>query len=446
MADVDSDGLSGSLTGGRGFSITSDTPLGRRDLFRAVATAMLAGMGIGSQRQGAQRSDTLTANALAQTTSGAVVWQEGDTTVAQSGRGEIARGEATTVLQEALDTAGDQGVLVTAGDYVLDPGLVLPDDASLAGIGAASRLVLAEETEGQINVALDARDSERVTVRNLRLSGNDTEQPESSVTYGLSLEGADSQVSNCLVEDWPGIGIHAKGTDGVRVWGNTVSGCREDGIALEGCADSFVLGNVTRKNRYNGIVLKNGTVSTLVAANLIADTDEVGVLLLNGCRTNSVSHNHIDTTGFHGIAVETDSGFEDCTDNQILGNDISNTNYKGVYLRQSDLNRIQSNDITQTGESGIVVSRSRCCQITANRIQPGSGSDSKPPRAIVVDDEGRTEPIQVVGNQIVASGESSDSSMIAVTPSEECTVEANQVVQTTADGFAVVSDESGGPE
>jgi parallel beta-helix repeat protein len=419
--------------------MTADPPLDRRDLFRAVATVMVAGMGIGSQRLDGLRSDSPASRAMSRRAYGAVVWRDRGSTVASDQRGEIARGEATSVLQRALDIAGDRGVLVAAGDYVLEPGLELPDGASLAGIGPDSRLVLAEGTEGRINVALDARDSERVTVRDLRLSGNRDEQPESSVTYGMSLEGTNSRVSNCLVEGWPGVGIHAKATDGVKLSGNTVSRCREDGIALEGIDDSFVLGNVTRANGYNGVVLKNGTTSTLVAANLVADSDEVGVLLLNGCEHNSVAHNHVDRTGFHGVAVETDAGFEGCERNQIVDNQISNTTYKGVYLRRSDFNQVQFNAIRRTGEGGIVVFESASCQITGNRIQTGSGPASGHSRAIGVDDGGQTASIQVVGNQIVTREGRSDATVVDVTHSGESVVEGNQIVRMPDDP-AVQSD------
>ncbi len=105
--------------------------------------------------------------------------------------------------------------------------------------------------------------------------------------------------------------------------------------------------------------------NNVVISSTIAANNDVGIRIQGGSnnriganpQTTPVEANQITGNGKDGIAINTASNGTAATDNQVLGNTISNNGARGVYVKDagSVRNRISQNSITGNSSFGILI-------------------------------------------------------------------------------------------
>ena len=113
------------------------------------------------------------------------------------------------------------------------------------------------------------------------------------------------------------------------------------GINLTG-RNNVMIKNMEVKAFSYGIYLYFSSNNT-IRQNNIADNRLSGISL-HKSSTNSISENHITANYFNGVFLSRSSDY-----NNIIGNDITNTDWWGVRLYSSSHNKIHRNNITLNG-------------------------------------------------------------------------------------------------
>ncbi|MDQ3982837.1 MAG: right-handed parallel beta-helix repeat-containing protein [Actinomycetota bacterium] len=375
-----------------------------------------------------------------------------------------AVGDGVTNDSEALRQAQDQGGILffPPGTYLVNPELLAPRDGALwVGAGSARSVIkLADGTGGYV---VDLNTKRDVEIRDLGIDGN---RAAASSFLGIRLiecaririervwlfdvtgtcvgyEGANADVvvrgcrmtamgssgingidrtgasldrfafENNFVttgagDPGSGVGIQAySGSDGA-VSGNVVDGETGqflNGIMLRGCRRVRVLGNVSRRNRHDGLTFMQGCESVVVVGNVFTDSYETsGIFVIDGTsdgygpsRGIVVTGNSLDANHLAGIRFG--GGFEDSA---IEGNSCSRNARFGIVCPNGDAFnvRIRGNVVAENGEAGILAAGGRDLAVEDNSVRNNGFNTSTPASRSGIFFAG-VQDCSVVGNRCI---------------------------------------------
>ncbi|MDQ4023965.1 MAG: right-handed parallel beta-helix repeat-containing protein, partial [Actinomycetota bacterium] len=375
-----------------------------------------------------------------------------------------AVGDGTTNDSDALRRAQEQGGILffPPGTYLVNAEVLAPRDGALwMGAGAARSVVkLAGGSNGYV-IDLNARRD--VEIRDLGIDGN---RDEASSFIGIRLIGcervrvervwlfdvtgtcigyegpnADVVIRECRMTEMGSSGVNGIDGTGARlerfalennyvttgsgepnagvglqvysgsegtVSSNVVDGTTGqflNGIMLRGCRRVPVFGNVSRRNRHDGLTLLEGCESIVVVGNVFTESYETsGIFVIDGApggygptRGVVVTGNALDANALAGIRFG--GGFEDSA---VEGNSCSRNQRFGVVCPNGDaLNvRIRGNVVADNGEAGILLAGGRDLAIEDNSVRNNGSNTSTPASRSGIFLAG-VEECSVVGNRCV---------------------------------------------
>jgi parallel beta-helix repeat protein len=272
--------------------------------------------------------------------------------------------DSTTAIQQALDDAATEGavVLVPAGTYSITSWLVVPGGVTLEGTSRTRSVIKAIANSGLIRTG-----GPEVTIRNLRLQGNDAVVVQNDAVVLLH---SDCRVEGIDIVSWSRWAVAAYTT--TRVPGDYTDdgGAAEAAISrvtirdcnLLGPSGEIVPGTPGQFANQGGVYLGPG-VSEFVVEGLVLDASPGPSSTGNysGVRADTsefglISGNRIDGKGrtFDGIVAW---GAKHIT---ILGNIVRNPHDDGMTYRDNGNGQpaeeilIANNEFYNCGTSGVL--------------------------------------------------------------------------------------------
>lgn len=313
-------------------------------------------------------------------------------------------------LQAALDALPPSGgvVQIGPGQWVLhEPLVVRKDDVLLVGAGTATHLKNAN-TQGQPALIIEppglAQNPRaglwRVSVQNLRLTGNDqsgsgivarhvNEIYLSGITvsyhggHGIHLDNCyeDPRICNCLITYNKKTGLQLDGCHDIVVCGNQF----EENLDALVCQDGFNLcmtGNCLDDHLRHGVVIEN-TYGSVVSGNMIEECQGTAIILDRDCygitlSANVIAHESsggIDLRDAHGCAVSANTFTIVKKDALRIGPGsgritVTGNNFSNSFIGEGAQKRTKND----SDAAGIVLEGTRDIAITGNLF---SGLTSK---------------------------------------------------------------------
>ena len=247
----------------------------------------------------------------------------------------------------AAGAAGGGSVYLMEGTYIVDGSISVPNNVNLTGAGPATIIKVKNSYNANLNVIVNSGTT-RVTVQNLRIDGNKSQQAGAFIMNGILFSGMGSgsgaaaidggKISNVYASNifngasspFGGMGIYVGGNNNT-ITGNTTQGNGGAGIYATG-SNNTINGNISQGNTGDGINTGAGT-GGVTANNTITGNTTQG---------NGGAGIHAFGTSSWGSSGNTISG------NTVLGNAVN-----GIYIELADSNTITGNNVQSNGGIGI---------------------------------------------------------------------------------------------
>ena len=256
-------------------------------------------------------------------------------------------------------------IVIERGDIILDgAGFMLEGDGTGSGV----------RQTGLNNI----------TIKNLNING---------FYYGIYLENASACSilnSNITANIYDGIyllespqntislnNVSSNGNDGIKLWnsswgniisGNTITHNNDDGLQFYESPDNVVSANLIQENNDIGVHVRFSSNSRIYANNIrdnfygiqirFSSNDRIygnnvtgsndGIYTYN-CTNDAVYSNNITANNWHGIWLDTSTGYE-LNNNTITG---LSQNEMGIYISFSSAGNVFGNTILSNGQFGI---------------------------------------------------------------------------------------------
>jgi len=184
------------------------------------------------------------------------------------------------------------------------------------------------------------------------------------------------QISNCFLTNGV-IGIELTNVDHGLISNNTITMNSERGILLNESRNNVILNNIIINNSWGGVEISESNNSTLINNTVMGSSSGIRI----ESSTNSTLINNTINSGtgislFFSLSIKlTGNKIFNCTDGVwasacaqliVIGNNISDSNYHGIYLGSSN-SHISTNFISNSKWIGIYVS-SRNNNISTNFV------------------------------------------------------------------------------
>ncbi|HPO14652.1 MAG TPA: right-handed parallel beta-helix repeat-containing protein [Candidatus Hydrogenedentes bacterium] len=246
--------------------------------------------------------------------------------------GNTNAGVYVTSSTGAINIYGNYiGATATGGSAVPNggPGVQLADAPSvrIGGTSSAAGNVISGNTMEGISVSGAA--STNITIQNnyIGLTANGS-SPLGNGSHGVSVEEGSCSISDNIIVGNLGHGIILGGIDGAAISGNLIGNCADATGDLE--------------NAMSGLVL-SGSSGASVEGNVISGNAEDGVLINGGAQTNTFTNNIIGLSadgttdvpnGGAGMHIDNGSNnvLEVAVDGTVLRNIISGNTGNGVWI------------------------------------------------------------------------------------------------------------------
>ena len=259
-------------------------------------------------------------------------------------------GDYTDVMPAVQATSSGSTIFVRRGTYTITDSLRPAAGVRIVGEGYGTVL----RAKDNLGKNLFFIQNDNVVLENLNIDGNRANQQVGKSNVDYQPPGAGGRVLNCWVHDAAGYNIVAyPGVTDLIVSGNRVYGSPQDGIEMQGCSYSTIVGN-TCINNGNGIQLWNSTgdcAHVAVVGNTVRGSGNYGILVQDGAHENAVTGNTVDTSGKDGI---------------LVGNGGSGT------TNPANANIISGNSVTRSGQSGMRLNGVSDTVLTDNLVRSNS--------------------------------------------------------------------------
>jgi parallel beta-helix repeat protein len=296
----------------------------------------------------------------------AVAWRAVPTHAAPVGQTVVCAGFDADAIDSALAAAGPFGdVFLPEGTYLITRTIAIPSDGvSLHGAGDATVLQARDETFNLLYLAGRAN----VTVRALRIVGAGRDGPG-------------------------GIGVLADSCQALDLDSLTLQACgSSDASGIQFVSTRFSrIANSTFENNGRGILLYNGAANNVIdACSGHANVKEM-IFLTEGCTDCTISNCKSDGDGSGGAAVSIavhksnrsvlsgstvlrsghEQGVEIAAgdDNVVSNCTISDSNWAGLHIVNSQRTTIVGNVITGNQQAGILLRSAG----DASEVRPSDG-------------------------------------------------------------------------
>lgn len=282
-------------------------------------------------------------------------------------------------INQALTAAAGKKVVLLAGTYTIDASISVPNNTTLAGVGAGSLITIPNSFNTNINTIINTTtggNGTGVAIRDLKLDGNKTNQ-SSGVMNGVYGNGAGSSstiagisVTNVIANNWLNNGITLNSSANSRVINNsTIS--NGYGVYVNNSTSSTVSGNVSSGNDTRSFSV-NGSSYITLSGNVAQNGTGSGFSIASSTYT-TITGNISQGNGY-GVTLGSGSDHATLTGNTIVGNSVY-----GVNLSSTSYNTVSSNTIYDNGGSnnnGIYAASSSNNTITSNTISDSTHGTS----------------------------------------------------------------------
>jgi len=300
-----------------------------------------------------------------------IIFKDGDYVLAKNGRMgriEFKDTDAATVIQSAIDALSNGGkIFIKAGTYIIRSPITVRDRIVLCGEKASSALVLASGANCNIiNVESGAY---YVTLENLLLDGSRTTQTGTS--YGVYVPTQDIEyveIRGCIIQNCRSAGVYFNGHRGR---------CRQNIFAYN-YNDLYLLNHLDAYDNYftNSVsdAITGDVERELFIGHWMCEENTFAYVGGSGIKLRCFGANIIGNNFFRcsgdGIALVGGSSYS-----IIVGNIISTSGARGIYLEDGQKNIVVGNYINESKQDGI-----RCLSddtlIVANIIRNSDADDT----------------------------------------------------------------------
>ena len=146
---------------------------------------------------------------------------------------------------------------------------------------------------------------------------------------------------------------------------NLITNNLDDGINIYVSSYNDIINN-TITNFGDGIHAEWACDYNNISFNKLDNNDGKGIIIETYSDFNLISNNEISFSTDHGIEISRSSG--DCTNNQVIGNNISYNDKSGIYIELCKNNTITNNLLYKNTENGIFIVQGNWTTINNNRI------------------------------------------------------------------------------
>ena len=261
---------------------------------------------------------------------------------------------------------------------MVNSAILVPNKTTLAGSGDSTVITLPNAQNGSYNIIQnsDTASGERVTISDLQIDGNSTNQTAGNMTGIYFLGSGDSgagvdggAIQSVTVKNmYGGNGIYLNNSSHVMIRGNSLRGSSSNnGIFLNSGSSYNKIANNTTENNYYGVQL-NASANNTISGNIAAG-NTMGIFLNGTSDSNTVSGNITKDNSNYGIYL---SG---ASSNTLSDNIVQANGVYGIFLNSSaDSNEVSGNTLVTNSTYGIYLNGVSNNLITANRIQDNGGS------------------------------------------------------------------------
>ncbi len=282
-------------------------------------------------------------------------------------------------INSALTTASGKKVVLLAGTYTIDGSISIPNNTTLSGVGAGTLITIpnALNTNFSAIVNTDTTTGTNVTVQDLRLDGNKSQQATAVGMSGIDFNNMGggsgtsarpgAKIRNVQSNNWYsgavatcqlGAGICIRNSNNNTISDNTTEGNATAGIMLISSSHNNITGNTAQGSDNMGIYMSSSSFNTITGNTLQGNT--LNGVFLSSSSNNTVTGNTVNTNAANGFSLLSSNN------NIISGNAVSDTGgataNNAVSLTTSDGNTITGNNITDTSCTttcnGLVVTNS----------------------------------------------------------------------------------------
>lgn len=310
----------------------------------------------------------------------------------------------TAAIQAALDAAyaaGGGEVHLPPRIHIVDPnpGLQVKSNTTFAGTVGSSALELKAGSTHSDNI-VKSEGWTNVTIRDMTINGNRTNQPGSPgsythTQYGLYLGAVTKAlVSNVHVTSTTGVGIHIYNSSGVTVEACESTDNNYHGYEFEQDSGCHLIGSQGSNNLVHGVLTSPGEVSG------------------TGSKGNSFSGNTFDGNGNYGIATNAANADVSAWLNEgniYECNTVTNNAFYGINFYKQDKHIVTNNYVAGNGYFGLYAFESQNNVVENNTFVGNSAASNGAYDEIAL--EGYTSNSShpsrgniVAGNQIIIQG------------------------------------------
>ncbi len=261
-------------------------------------------------------------------------------------------------INAALTAAVGKKVVLLAGTYSANATITIPNNTTLAGVGAGSLVRLADidATDNLIENS-DTSTGTGVTIQDLKIDGQDTLNTAGTQSgiyfnnmgdYTASRSG--SVIRNVQISNFRSQGIFYNSSDNNTISGSTISGMDAGGatlgIYLESSSRNNITDNVFTGNSYSIRADGSGTTNNSIAQNVFR-SNSYGIMLYSATNT-SITGNNFDASTNYSVSIYNDSGangYNNVTSNSFRGDGVS------IAIENMSDNTVNNNKINDSGST-----------------------------------------------------------------------------------------------
>lgn len=293
--------------------------------------------------------------------------------VADGNTGTAADGDQVEI-NSALTAASGKKVVLLAGTYTVDAAISVPNNTTLAGVGAGTLITIPNSLTGVMSIIqnTDTSTGTGIVVRDLRLDGNranissgskngvmftnvgDTTSPRSGGMIqnlwvnnfnnaAVSLISSDNSVVSGVIAYNSDYGVDVESSYNVSVTGSSTNGGLH-GIYVYGGGDNAITGNATNGATNEGIMV-NAAPRTTVSGNSASNNTDTGIYVYSASNA-AVSGNTVSGNGAKGLRMEWSDG-NSINANRFVDNGGATTN-ESIYIYETDNSQISGNKVTDS--------------------------------------------------------------------------------------------------
>ncbi len=384
-----------------------------------------------------------------------------------------------TTINSALTAADPAGsgrksgkVQLFAGTYTLGGSISVPNNTTLAGSGMGTLITIPNSLNVNFSAIVnsDTTTGTGVTLQDLRLDGNKTNQSASNIGMtgveftnmgGGSGSGVrpGAKLTNIQSNNWylngagtgsfcqQGSGICLYTSSSNTITNNTIIANSSRGISIIAGANNTVANNTVQGNGVHGVSINGGT-GTTITGNTVEGNGNSGIIVENAANFNTITGNSLQSNAIAGILVSSNSNV--ASGNKIHNNGGGTTN-NGIYLTTADSNTIVGNDITDTSASSnnyavnITDAASDTNYLADNTLGTGTINNAGTGTRFGGQDTGSTFALQP-GSNISMQTPASGTIDIATANVASKTVNIGSVGSTAQDTTIHIADSSAGAQ